>query len=277
MNKKNKGKMSDSPQISTVELIKEVQKSTDIFRSPTGEAFIKTKDENKIALVESEEFTLWLRRFVYQQFKIVCLTQGTVMQVLGHMQMLACDSEVRKLHRRIYDKDNAVYYDLGLDGARYLKITKDEIKVVRNSSLLMMRSQAFCPQVEPDLEVSPEEILGFVDKHFHFSSDSEKLLFSVFLVTSFFVETMSMPVIQLYGEKGSGKTFCERRILDLLNPVSTGIYAMPDKKNDFTLCLSSDFVTAFDNVGWINAEKSNILCIASTGGRFLCVSFFMTM
>lgn len=265
MSQNEKDEMSDFSHPSVEQIIKKIEDDAEVFRSTAGEAFIKTKNNNKISPIDSADFECWLRRFCHRQFGALGLSPGVVSSVAGHLKMLAFDSKTRKIHRRFCDKENAIYYDLGLDEARYLKITNDEIKHIKNSKLLMMRNHIFCPQVEPDLEGSPDEILGFVEKHFNFSSESEKLLFSVFLVASFFTESMPMPIIQLYGEKASGKTLCEKRILDLLNPVSTGVLALPKKLDDIAMCLSSDCIVAFDNVGWINEEVSNLFCLVSTG------------
>lgn len=256
----------DSSHVSAEQIINEIQSHTEIFRSLTGEAFIKAETDNSIVPLDSTEFECWLRKFCFYQLDDIYLSSGIVQQVTGYLKMFAENGEMKELHRRICVQHNTVYYDLGLDGCHFLKITEKGITTVKNSKILMRRSNVFCRQVMPDLEGEPWEIPEFVEKHFHFSSASEKVLFSVFLVASFFFEVMPMPLIQLYGEKASGKTSCEKRILDLLNPVSTGVFALPKRLDDIAMCLSADYMVAFDNIGWINEAVSNLFCLACTGG-----------
>lgn len=250
------------------EIIEKLQDNSEIFRSETGEPYIKTLYDGKISPIDSGDFELWLRNFCYHQMDGLYPPPGATSQISGHLRMLAQNSDTKKLHYRICFKNNSIYYDLGLNDNRYYKICGKNIKIVHNSDLIFVRNHVFQKQVKPDLSGSPAEILSFIEKYFNFSSDNEALLFAVFLISCFFAETMPMPVIQLSGEKASGKTFCEKRILDLINPTSTGILMLPKKVDDVAICLASDYIIAFDNVSWISKDLSDLLCSITYGGKY---------
>lgn len=57
----------DSSHVSAEQIINEIQSHTEIFRSLTGEAFIKAETDNSIVPLDSTEFECWLRKFCFYQ------------------------------------------------------------------------------------------------------------------------------------------------------------------------------------------------------------------
>lgn len=70
----------------------------------------------------------------------------------------------------------------------------------------------------------------------------------------------------LSGGQGSGKSFMSKLLLKLIDPSSLGIQSMPSKATDLALVMQSQHVVAFDNMRYIKATTSDLLCMASTGG-----------
>lgn len=56
--------------------------------------------------------------------------------------------------------------------------------------------------------------LNCIKEHFNFRSESDRILFAVFLIGCFFGERFSNPVLEIYGQKASAKSTCFKRIQD---------------------------------------------------------------
>ena len=64
----------DSSHVSAEQIINEIQSHTEIFRSLTGEAFIKAETDNSIVPLDSTEFECWLRKFCFYQLDDIYLS-----------------------------------------------------------------------------------------------------------------------------------------------------------------------------------------------------------
>jgi len=57
-----------------------------------------------------------------------------------------------------------------------------------------------------------------------------------------------------------------RKDKKLVDPASADIFTIPSSKDDLILTQTNNYMPCFDNLDNINAEKSNLLCMAATGG-----------
>lgn len=236
--------------ISIEEIIREAEKYVKLFCSSTGQAYIKTCDADNVLPVESDAFEQWFRSYCYENYEIILSPNGHSL-AQAHMKMLAKQKQDRiTINKRICVKDNAVYYDLGRSGAKYLKITADGVKTVKNSNLIFVHSNIFAPQVNPDIEnVHPKDVKHFIKEHFNFSSEVDQILFAVFLIGCFFKKSCSQPILEVYGQKASAKSTCLKRIQDLIDPHTVNpLFAMPRKINEVAMSLTSEYMTCFDNI-----------------------------
>lgn len=250
------------------------QNEIELFFSEVGEVFIKAESQGKsvTAKVEGEDFETFLRSYVFYKYDKARIASGAIQEIQKQLQIFPAVH--KDVYRRICARENSVYYDMGRGDGKCLKITKDEIKMVKPKNVLFVRNSTFLPQVQPDLEAEPKDICHFVEKHFHFSHKAERILFSTFLIGCFFRKRICMPLVQLYGEKGSGKSQCSKHLLDIISPTSAGLIALPKRIDEVAICLSNDCVVAFDNVSWISAETSDLLCLNCTKGTFTRRKFF---
>lgn len=257
-------------EISMEQIIKEAEKEVKLICSTTGKVYLKTTDVNnltKLIAVDSDSFEQWFRSYCYSKYEMI-LSSGGHIQAQSHMRMLAKqDGRRYQLNKRVYAKENAVYYDLGRTDGKYLKITSKEVKTIKNPNILFLRSNIFAPQVQPVIaNVAPKDVRFFVEKHFNFRSESDILLFSTFLISCFFGKLYPQSVLEVYGQKASAKSTCLKRIQDLIDPHTVNpLFAMPRKENDVAMCLSSDYLICFDNISFIPQDISDLLCRNCTG------------
>jgi hypothetical protein len=125
-----------------------------------------------------------------------------------------------------------------------------------------MKEQSF-----PDLTVEGKDLLGLVRKHFRFKKESDFILFTVFL-TSCFVSEIAHVILVLFGEKGASKSTTMSMVKQIVDPAVQGLLSMPSSKQDLAIVLANTYMPSFDNLDALSAEKSDMLCMAATGGAF---------
>lgn len=259
--------MATEDKTTVLEIIEELSDCMSVFQATSGECLAYWHLEGyprSVIDMASKDFTNCLRKYAYD-FHGKVLNPKECENMKEHFEMLAwqCEDKISLYHRTIY-RNKAVYYDL--DGERTLKVTESECTFVKLKSPLFLKNGLFAPQVEPDLSAEPQELVEYVKKHFHLKKENDCILLCVFLITCFWGKAISHPILQIYGEKGSAKTTTIRQIQDLIDCKSVDIADMPRRDEDIALCLSSQYLTCFDNISYIPASTSDLLCINCTGG-----------
>jgi len=122
-------------------------------------------------------------------------------------------------------------------------------------------------QKTPDFSAKPQDLLLLVRHHFRFKEESDLALFTVYLV-SCFVASISRVILVLFGEKGAAKSTTMRMIKALVDPAIQDLLSMPTSKQDLAIILANTYMPAFDNLDTLSPEKSDLLCVAATGGAF---------
>ncbi len=112
-----------------------------------------------------------------------------------------------------------------------------------------------------------EDLMGILSKHFRFKSEEDKILHAVSLVTRL-IPNIPHPIEVIHGEKGSSKTTTMRMNRSLIDPAPRDIISIPKATQDLAITISNNYMPCFDNLDYISAEKSDLLCIASTGGGY---------
>ena len=254
---------------SGIQIGEDLAESAEFYQTKNGESYISIREninnQNKkmVCPIDSNTFVQYVRSFAYDNYqKVLTSAECTIIQ--QHFKMLAWKKgKSITLYHRTIQKSNKVYYDL--DGEKTLIITKDGIRKKMLKNPMFIQGITFSSQIMPDLQTKATEIPRYIDKHFHLKTETDTLLLTMFLVTCFWGQAIAHPILQVYGEKGSAKTTCLRRIQDLIDPHSTDIYAMPKKEDDIALCLSSQFMTCFDNISYLPLNVSDLLCRNCTG------------
>lgn len=235
------------------------------FKSPLNVAYAAflINNHNIIAKVKSNDFKMWLRKQYYEETD-KAPSQEAMNNALGIMEMEGLFSEkIVPLFRRIAEIDGTFYYDLTDDAYRVVKISGNGYELLSNPPLLFERGKNAKAQAEPDF---PGDI-NLLWNHFQFKSKDDRILFTAYLI-SCFVPSIPHPVLVLSGEKGSAKSTTERMLKAIVDPAVQDLLTMPNSRADLAIILSNNYMAAFDNLDFLSGEKSDLLCMASTGGSF---------
>lgn len=180
-------------------------------------------------------------------------------------QSEACN-EICEVATRIYQISGVIYYDLFNDN-KIVRCDKNGVSIIEENELqdmLFLRNNFQIQQCSPNLKVPPENLLGILSTHFNIAED-HLLLFAVSLCSTF-IPNINHPILIIEGEKGSGKSTMCRNLLNIINPTKKELLVMPKDLSNLVTVLSNNYVACFDNIGSLNTEISNILCLATTGG-----------
>lgn len=257
----SKGEKSMSKAEVILELIKD--KGCEFFHNEFDEAHVSIPNY-PIMKVRDRRFELYIGKALYDETKKLA-NKDSIKQVMDICEAEACFSgEEIKLFKRCTEKDNVIYYDLADKEHNCVKISSEGVTIESNKEIMFVNRKNQKVQVKPIIDC---EDISILDKHYRFQSEDDRILHIISLVTSF-IPNISHPIVVLYGEKGSSKTTTMRKDRSIIDPANSEIIALPKGIQDLALTLSNNYLSCFDNLENISAEKSNMLCMACTGGGF---------
>ncbi len=227
-------------------------------------AAVIVNGHSEVYLITGEKFKQWLTKSFYDETK-QAPNKESMSQALGVFEMKAMyEGELKNFSKRCAKHEDKYYYDLVDDKWRTIEIGQDGWKVVDDAPILFIRSKNMLAQVLPE----KYEDLTILNKHYRFKNADDEILHMVDIVTKF-IPDIGHPIDVIYGEKGSSKTTSMRKDKKLVDPASAHTLALPTSREELALLLNNNYMPCFDNLDNITTEKSDMLCMAATGGAFI--------
>lgn len=250
-------------------MIKYLLENYSFFVNDIGESYMQNKvnSNERPIKINSRQCERAITQ-IYFESEGKAIPQDAFKQIISILDIMAINSgQVNKLERRVSKSGDSFYYDFG--GAKQLaiRIDKNVCTVDNNPPLIFVKGANMGEQVFPDLDTSPHDLIDFIHKHFRFVNDDECLLFAVYLV-SCLIPDIPHPILVLYGEKGAAKSTSMKMVKSIVDPSVIDLFSFPNGRADLALLLSNNHMICFDNLDTITAEKSDMLCMAVTGGAF---------
>lgn len=226
-------------------------------------AAVDVNGHTEVYKINSKKFKMWLTKKYYDETG-KAPGSDAMNQALGVFEMKAIyEGDERTLARRCTKYEDNYYYDLADSNWRNVVIGKDGWKVVNDAPILFVRNKNMKSQVLP---VKYDD-LSILDKHYRYKNEEDAILHKVDIVTKF-IPDIAHPIDVIYGEKGASKTTSMKKDRSIIDPSVRDVVSMPTSKEDLALILSNNYMPCFDNLDNITAEKSDMLCMAATGGGF---------
>jgi hypothetical protein len=172
---------------------------------------------------------------------------------------LRYEGEKITLSNRVAWKDGHIFFDMG--NVNSIKISKTGWDIERSPVLF----RRFGHQ---DIQLKPEPG-GDVWKLFDYLNveEEDRLLLMVYII-SLFVPDIAHPLLHVWGEHGSAKSFLCTTINQICDPTSVTKLIANRKDLDLVQNLYKHYVTVYDNLSEISQQMSDIFCQACTGGTF---------
>lgn len=248
---------------SQVEILMEISEKAKYFCDELEQPYASVEINGCIELMkaDSREYKDWLTmKFFHSEGKSP--SSDSLAQAIGTIKALAkFSSKKYTLHKRVAEKNDCFYYDLCDEGRRAVKITKDGCKILKKTAPLFVRTTNMKEQVRPDFKGD----IQLLRNHLRLVKESDWILCFAYLATCL-IPNIPHPVLVIAGEKGAAKSTTLRMIKAIVDPAHKELLAMPNSKNDLALSLANNYMPCFDNLDKLSAEKSDVLCMASTGG-----------
>ena len=232
-----------------------------------GEEYASVEIEKKLYVfkLKTTKFKQFMLKRYYEAKKTAPGSEA-VNQALEILAMKAnfSDEEIEMNRRVGVSEDGKYYYDL-LHDSRYVQMTTTGCSIVTNPDVYFFQPKNMGRQVEPDFNAQPKDLIDLIGKHFRIKNDQDVILFASYLV-SCLIPGIPHPILILFGEKGSSKSTSMRMLKKIVDPARQDVLAMPSANSDLAVVLTNHYMPCFDNLTYLSVEKSNMLCMAATGG-----------
>ena len=218
----------------------------------------------EIHRLEDKKYQMLLRKRFYDEIG-KALSKDNINQAIGVLEAKALyEGAELEVYKRCAEVDGVTYYDLCDKESTIIKIDETGWKVDDDKQMLFIKKSNMSEQVMP---VPCGDLLGLLNKHFRFKDEEDSMLHAVSLVTRF-ISDIPHPIAVIHGDKGASKTTTMRMNRSLIDPAPRDVISMPKGIQDLAIVISNNYMPCFDNLDTISAEKSDLLCIASTGGGY---------
>ncbi|WP_110112524.1 hypothetical protein [Bacillus sp. CGMCC 1.16541] len=242
-----------------------VSDEAEFFQNDLGEAFagVTINGHKEVLKVKSKKFKMWLTKQYYDATK-KAPSSDAMNQALGVVEMKAAfDGDEHRLQLRVAEKDGVFYYDLANEDWSVVKIEPNECQVLNEPPILFTRNKNTKAQALPDFAGDLKLLLN----HIRIKNEDDQILYLIYIVTCL-IPSIPHAVLVFSGEKGASKSTSMRLTRQVVDPAVQDLLTMPNGMQDLALSLSNNYMPSFDNLDGLSAEKSDLLCIASTGGGF---------
>ncbi|OFV71729.1 hypothetical protein [Acetobacterium wieringae] len=249
------------------DVILELLSDCTLLHGDDGEEYASVEIDNKLYVykLKTTKFKQFMLKRYYEAKKTAPGSEA-VNQALEILAMKAnfSDDEI-EINRRVgMSEVGKYYYDLHHD-SRYVQMTSTGCSIVTNPDVYFFQPKNMGRQVEPDFNAQPEDLINLIGKHFRIKNDQDVILFASYLV-SCLIPGIPHPILILFGEKGSSKSTSMRMLKKIVDPARQDVLAMPSANSDLAVVLTNHYMPCFDNLTYLSVDKSNMLCMAATGG-----------
>jgi hypothetical protein len=246
----------------------------DVFTDQLNEYYITLKINDHIECVpfKSNRFKNIIRKEYFDQEKQI-LSDDKLDGILKliESQLMYNSQDIKKidLNLRVAKISDSIYYDLTNPKWEIIKITSEGWDIINNNEKpIFKRYEKNCSsQVYPSKDYNEKIFLNRFLKLFNLKSKNDILLISIYII-SLFIPDIPKCILVLSGAGGGAKTTTFELIKKTVDPGAVDTFSFPKQINDLIQTLAHNYVNFFDNVTFISAEVSDLLCRAVTGAGF---------
>ena len=212
--------------------------------------------------IKGKYFKAWISTELRRMFKVVP-NPNIINSIVEAVEADAIyRGEKRIFHPRITKVEDKIWYDIGGDSGKAVKIDKDGWKVVDDGLPLFRQTNNAVAQVIPSNEGGNVKLLlDFIN----IKDEREQVLFLVTLITCFIPE-IEHPCMVFHGSKGAAKTTAIEMLKRIVDPSTGRPSTLPRNIDDFALQASKNYLLTYDNLTKITPTQSDLLCQVVTGG-----------
>lgn len=236
------------------------------FHNSVEETFVAVDKDKfyEVYRLEDKKYQMLIRKRFYDELG-KAISKDNISQAIGVLEAKALyEGDELEVYKRCAEVDGVTYYDLCNKESTIIRIDENGWSIDESKQILFIRKNNMSDQVMPEYY---EELLELLDKHFRFKSEEDRILHAVSLVTRL-ISDIPHPIEVIHGEKGASKTTTMRKNRSLIDPSPRDVISIPKAIQDLAITISNNYMPCFDNLDNISSDKSDLFCIASTGGGY---------
>ena len=224
---------------------------------------IKENDNYKHIKVNSNLKRLILLK--YYNHSTLYLSKTVLDDLLTMIEGRCMNGQSYQVYTRIANLDETIYYNLVNKNSEVVKITEYGCIVTKMPREIKMTAVAsMLEQCRPDFQNSNLELLKEVA---NCGSKEDYIMLVVYL--SYCIHGKApFPVLNVFGEQGSGKSGLCNKLIMLANPEVAISHSLNNSEEDVYIAVKTRPIILFDNVSGFNSNVSDWLCKISTGVGF---------
>jgi len=196
--------------------------------------------------------------------------EGKPLSSLGLNEVIcALEAEARfngsqqEPHVRLAEHKDAIYIDLGRLDGQSVEIDSDGWRIVAQTPIKFRRPAGF-----KELPL-PQKSNGYSDMHRLLGlSGQNSTLRLAFEINCLNPKGPYMALLT-QGQQGSGKTFHNLTIKEIIDPSEAPKLRLPKREQDLAIQAKDNFLISYDNASRLKWEMSDLLCTVATGGGIM--------
>ncbi len=246
---------------------------SNLFHTPEFEtvARINFPDHQETRLIRSKEFNLLLAHNIYKEtgkYPSPKVLRNCKRELEG---VALFESQQQELHVRLASFGKAIYIDLGNQRWEQIEITENGWRIISTSGspARFERTPGMKALPKPVNEGSIKSLRDFL----YTVSERDFILIVGWLVTAL-NPNIPTPILNIFGEQGSGKSTMTAMLRDLVDPSTVPHRALPRNERELAISASKVQVLCFDNLSSLSVKMSDAFCRLVTGAGFIVRALF---
>jgi hypothetical protein len=241
-----------------------------LFHDPEGRLYASIKINSHIETrpIESRPFKLWFSGAYFEEAGAPLHGEEFNKAYVTLQAMAMVKSSERRVHLRVAEHGDKIYFDLCDETWRIVEITPDGWRIIEavKAPVLFTRRGGMLALSEPVQGGDLAELRDFTNCANPEDDDSWALISG--WLAMYFHPRGPYPILSVGGEQGSGKSTTSRMFQRLIDPNAGDLRGIPKDERDLMIAANNCRLLAYDNLSGVSLEISDRLCRLSTGAGF---------
>jgi len=233
-----------------------------------GTPFAWIQNPGRVLMLNTKEFKAYATREFYKKYSEVVGSEALT-AALNVLSAEALETEKVPLEVRVVRAEGGnILIDLCNKKEEAIKISTLSADLVK---LDRPRFRRYSHMRSLDIDFTtgrgPDDLKDFL-KGFRLKDAETDIVLLTGFIGAALVPDIPHPILNLYGPQGSTKTTLTKALVDMLDPTSTEVLSISDRKDELAQQLAHRYVVPYDNVSKFLTWAVDTLCRASTGEAF---------
>lgn len=269
----DKTDLPENKESQTLKFFDMLSDPSNLFHTPEFEpvARIDFPDHQETRLIRSKEFNLLLSHNIYKEtgkYPSSKVLRNCKRELEG---VALFESQQQDLQVRLASFGKAIYIDLGNKRWEQIEINENGWRIIptEESPARFERTPGMKALPKPVNEGSIKSLRDFL----YNVSEKDFILIVAWLVTALNPK-IPTPILNIFGEQGSGKSTMTAMLRDLVDPSTVPHRALPRNERELAISASKVQLLCFDNLSSLSVKMSDAFCRLVTGAGFIVRALF---